>query len=119
MVNKMSPRQARAAMTLSGNLMLAPMVVALRLPLMMAEAQKGRGTGPETLRAMTEKGAAFAQGLFAVQLSLLVAGMRFWPEVLIGRTPSLWSGVTERAMQAGFSPSGRAVKANYRRLSRR
>lgn len=117
---KPTARSMRAAAALTGNLMLAPAVVALRMPLLEAEA---RGLNPyrvETTRAVTEKVSALMEGAFAAQLSLAHSAMRFWPEMLSGRTPSLLTGAAmEHAIRAALLPSGRAVKSNHRRLGRK
>lgn len=114
-----SPRHDRATISLGSNLMLAPLVVAMRLPLMAAELRPGP-IGAETLRAVTEKSMALADGFAAAQMSYWRSAMGFWPEILSGKTPSLLTGAAaERSLHAALSPAGRRVKANYRRLSRR
>lgn len=103
---------------IAGDLMLAPMVAAMRLPLMAAEA---RSSSPqtETMRAFTEKTVAASEGFLAAQMSLFGSAMRFWPELMSGRAPSLFSGVAaERSMNAALRPASRRVKANFRRLSK-
>ena len=116
-----SRRGSKVAARLTADLMLAPMVIGMRLPLLADEAWAGKGQlGVETARAVSEKAAAMAQGAFAAQISLAGAAMMFWPELLSGRTPSLVSGAAvETAMHEALVPAGRAVKANYRRLSTR
>ena len=109
----------RNASDLASNLMLAPMVMWMRMPLLTSEANAGAG-GVETMRAVTEKGMAMAQGIAAAQVSVAGAVMRFWPEVLSGKTPSMLNGVAaEQAFHAALKPAGKTVKANYRRLSAR
>ena len=109
----------RSATELASNLMLAPMVMWMRMPLLAGEAHAGAG-GVETMRAVSEKGMAMAQGIAAAQVSVAGAAMRFWPELLSGRTPSMLNGVAvEQALHAALKPAGRKVKANYRRLSAR
>jgi hypothetical protein len=109
----------RNAAEVSSNLMLAPMVMWLRMPLLASEANAGAG-GVETMRAVSEKGMAMAQGMAAAQVSVAGAAMRFWPELLSGRTPSMLNGVAvEQALHAALKPAGKTVKANYRRLSAR
>ncbi|TPI12366.1 hypothetical protein [Mesorhizobium sp. B4-1-1] len=113
-------RGARKAALIGGDLMLAPMVMMMRMPLLVADAQSDRKLGRETVRAVTEKTAAAAQGAIAAQVSLLQSAARFWPEVLSGRVPSLVNG--EAALQslgAALKPAGRTVRANFRRLSSR
>lgn len=110
-------RADRSAGALAGSLMLAPAVMALRAPLLAAEA---RGFDPwrmETTRAVSEKMAAVAEGVVAAQLSLARSTSTFWLELYSGSTPSLLNGVAiERAMHAALKPAGRRVKKNYRRL---
>ncbi len=116
----MNKRNRRGA-TLASDLMLAPWVILMRVPTMMAEAGgTGTGAGVETTRAVTEKAAAVAQGVAAAQMSAFGAMMSFWPEVMSGRTPSIMSGVAaERMVHAALKPMGTAVRSNYRRLSRK
>jgi hypothetical protein len=104
---------------LASQLMLTPVVIGMRLPMLALEAGSGiKGMGTETSKAMTEKVAAVSEGVAAAQLSMVSAAIRFWPEVFSGRTPALLNGVAvERAMHAALKPAGRAVKANYSRLS--
>src|SRR5262245_35249582 len=112
-------RTLKRSGTLASELMLAPMVMWMRMPLLAAEARAQSGLpGAETIQAVTEKGLATAQGVAAAQMSMASSAMRFWPELLAGRTPSVLSGVAaERALHAALRPAGRKVKANYRRLS--
>jgi hypothetical protein len=106
-------------LTLASTLTLAPAVALMRLPLLAGEA---RGLDPwrvETTKAVAEKAAALAEGLFAAQLSLAVSVAGFWPEMLSGRVPSILNGVAiERSMHAALAPASRRVEANFRRLSR-
>lgn len=113
-------RRALDAAAIGSDLMLAPLVAMMRLPLMVADAQNGRAWGAETTRAMNEKAVAMAEGAFAAQLALLQAASRFWPEVFSGRTPSLFNGIAAgRSVSAALKPASRAVKANFHRLSTR
>lgn len=110
----------RATGALAGNLMLAPAVMALRAPLLTAEAGRLDPWRAETTRAVTEKVAAAAEGMVAAQLSLARSAASFWPELLSGATPSLINGVAfERAVHAALKPAGQEVKKNYRRLKKR
>ena len=120
MTRKKSVKSARAAMSLGSTLMLAPAVMALRLPLMATEAQSLNPWRGETADAFTEKAGAFAEGMMAAQFSYAQSAASFWLEAFSGKTPSLLSGVAaERAMVAALKPSGKRVKANYDRLSKR
>lgn len=110
---------ARAGGVLAGNLMLTPVVMALRTPLLMAEAGRPDTLPAETSRAIAEKMLAATQGAMAAQLSLAHSAASFWPEFLSGKTPSLVSGEAfERAMHAALKPAGQQVKKNYRRLKK-
>lgn len=110
-------RSNRSAGALAGSLMLAPAVMALRAPLLAAEAGKLDPWRMETTRAVSEKLAAAAEGMVAAQLSLVRSSSSFWLEIFSGSTPSLLNGVAmERAVHAALKPAGRRVKKNYRRL---
>lgn len=112
-------RSRRSAAALGANLMLAPAVVAMRLPLLMAEAGSHGQLRPESVRAVVEKSGAWMEGMMQAQLSIMMSAAAFWPELMSGRTPSLISGAAlDRAAQAAMRPSGKQVRANYRRLSR-
>jgi hypothetical protein len=116
---KPTARSVKAAAVLTSNLMLAPAVVALRMPMLTAEANSSNPYRVETTRAVTEKMSAMVEGALAAQMAFAQAAIQFWPELMSGRTPSLVSGVAaERALRAALGPSGRTVKSNHRRLSR-
>lgn len=113
-----SRKRAGRNATIAGELMLTPLVIAMRLPLMASESRGNNFWGPETWRAVAEKNAALAEGMVAAQLSLMRSASSFWFEVLSGRKPSLLgSGAAERSAQAALKPASRRVKANFRRLS--
>ena len=115
-----SGKSRRAAETLTKNLMLAPAVMAMRMPILAAEAGRHGAWPVETIAAASEKAAAVAEGIAAAQMSLAVSASRYWLELWTGKTPSLLNGVAvERALQAAFAPSGKKVRANHGRLSRR
>ncbi|WP_192183570.1 hypothetical protein [Mesorhizobium amorphae] len=111
-------RRALEAAAIGQDLMLAPLVAAMRLPLMAADVRNGQAWGTETARAIHEKAAAIAKGAFAAQMELLQSTAHFWPEVFSGRMPSLFNGIAaERSFSAALKPASRAVKANFHRLS--
>lgn len=119
-MKRASRRSERNAGALAGNLMLAPAVMALRVPLLAAEASELNPWRLETTRAVSEKLAAAAEGMVAAQLSLVRSASTFWLELYDGSTPSLLTGVAfERAVHAALRPAGRRVKKNYRRLKPR
>jgi hypothetical protein len=108
----------RRAASIAGDLILAPMVAFMRLPLMAAEAGNTGAWAAETARAVHEKTSAAAEGMFAAQMSLFGSAARFWPEMLSGRTPSIFSGAAiEQSVNAALRPAGRKVRANFKRLS--
>ena len=116
---KPNARSVRAATALTSNLMLAPAVIAMRMPMLTAEANSSNPYRVETTRAVTEKMSAMVEGTLAAQMAFAQAAMQFWPDLMSGRTPSLINGVAaDRAMRAALAPSGRTVKSNHRRLSR-
>ncbi|RUM99648.1 hypothetical protein EET67_01800 [Pseudaminobacter arsenicus] len=119
MTSRRSYRATREAMAIGHDLMLAPMVMAMRLPLMAMEARDKNLWGVETTRAISEKNAALVEGIAAAQMSLLRSATAFWFDVAAGRTPALMNGAAvERSMRAAMKPASRQVKANYRRLSK-
>ena len=110
--------RARESTSIAGDLMLAPMVALMRLPLMAADTQSGRPWATETARAVKEKTAAMADGAFAAQMSFIQSASGFWPELFSGKSPSIFNGVAaERSVNAALKPASRRVKANFRRLS--
>src|SRR5262245_2724999 len=90
---KFKQKHTRETAAIAGNLMLAPMVAFMRMPMLAFEAQSSNPFRTETVRAVTEKTAAVAEGAFAAQMSLVQSACRFWPEVMSGRTPSVLTGL--------------------------
>ena len=104
--------------SIAGDLMLAPMVALMRLPLMATETQRAAAWRTETNGAVSEKLAAIAEGAMAAQISVMQSALKFWPEIFAGRAPSLLSGVAmERLIAAALKPASRRVKANFKRLT--
>ncbi|RUY82965.1 hypothetical protein EN969_27950, partial [Mesorhizobium sp. M7A.F.Ca.CA.003.01.2.1] len=64
-------RRTREAASISGDLMLAPLVAMMRLPLMAMDGGSRQPWSTETARAVNEKTAAMAEGAFAAQMSFL------------------------------------------------
>ncbi len=109
----MSKRKA----VIATDLMFAPVVAAMRMPILSREVG-GLGMPTETIRATSEKIAAFSEGMVAANMAYVTAALSFWPEVMMGREPSLLSGKTmEKAMNAALAPSSRRVRANFKRLT--
>jgi len=108
----------RAGKGLAADMMLAPAVVAMRMPMLLAELSSFTPFRGETFRAWSEKASAASEGLFAAQLSYAASAARFWPELASGRIPSVMSGAAaELSMEAALAPAGRQVRANHKRLS--
>lgn len=111
-------RASRQSTVVAGNLMLAPMVMAMRLPLIAMEANSGSISRGEGLTAVTEKATAFVEGILAAQMAYFRSTMLFWPEILSGRTPSLLNGAAaHRSATAALRPAGLRVRHNFRRLA--
>jgi len=116
----MARRPSRKAQRSATSLMLVPAVMAMRMPLLLAESREDAPCRKETIRAGSEKATAFMTGAMAAQMSFFVSAMGFWPEMMSGRTPSLLNGEAARkAMEAAMHPSGKTVRANFRRLGRK
>lgn len=114
----MGRKRQATSQTIAGDLMLAPMVAAMRMPMLAAEAQRLYPWRAESTRAVMEKIAATSEGITAAQLAYLRSFSSFWPEIFSGKTPSLLSGVAaERSVNAALKPASRRVKANFKRLS--
>ncbi len=118
MVKKRRVKPKGRPTPVANDLMLAPMVMLMRMPLMAAEAGKSSMMGRETALAVNEKTRAMAEGALAAQMSLFQSATRFWPDVFSGRTPSMLTGAAaQRSLNAAFKPASAAVGANFRRLS--
>lgn len=111
------PKGREAGSGSATDLLLAPFVVAMRLPVIYAEAAGGGLTGKETHRAVEEKISAGVEGLWAAQMSLLEAALEFWPAVLSGRHPGdVMADSLSRASRAALHPTSRTVRRNFDRL---
>jgi hypothetical protein len=101
------------------DLMLAPLVVAQRTPLLWLEMFGLGGGSRETERMVHEKLAAVAEGSVAVQIEM----QRIWWQSSL----ALWQGVRpptmmqsgKRLADAALQPAARRVKSNVKRLSTR
>ena len=99
------------------DLMLAPMVIAMRMPVLFAEAAHGSVTRPEANRAVNEKVMAGFQGAFAMQASMMRSAMDFWPSVMRGKHPGgLVAGSVVKAGNEALKPASRTVRSNFDRL---
>jgi hypothetical protein len=112
-------KKTSAALSGLNGLWLSPLVVAARMPVLMAEAlnpDPSRRT--ETNRMVQEKVAATQEGIVAAQLALGQACMETFAALAFGQIPRTTPGNTADAMmQAGLAPAARKVKANIKRLT--
>ena len=100
------------------DLLLAPAVIALRLPILASEAMASGPWPKETIRAVSEKTSAMAEGALAAQMTIVRSMWNFWPEAIAGKMPSLLSGEAMHvAAVAAAKPAGQRVGANFKRLS--
>jgi hypothetical protein len=102
------------------DLMLAPLVVAARLPILWQEAltfdPKAR---PETRRMVAEKLAAAQEGIVAAQVAFGQAMFEGWAAMAFGQpAPSTPRRIAHSMVAASLSPAARKVKANVRRLGK-
>jgi hypothetical protein len=99
------------------DLMMAPLVVAQRAPLLWLE-MVGLSTGPrESERMVKEKFAAAAEGAMAVQVEMQ---RLWWTSALAiwqGASPPTLMQSGARLADAALRPAARRVKSNVRRLS--
>ncbi|TIL29042.1 hypothetical protein [Mesorhizobium sp.] len=110
--------RVRAEIALAQNLMLAPWVVGLRLPILVAEATGSLVSGrPETVKAVSEKVSALAQGIFAAQVAWTRGALTL--PLAIADASSPLADIGQSMALAALEPAGRQVRLNHRRLSRR
>lgn len=102
------------------DLMFAPMVAAMRAPVMAWEmiGPNLSGRRKESEKAVFEKAAAIFETYGAVQTEIAHAWVKLWLASANGIQPDAAS-ITKAMhdlMDASTAPSARRVKANYRRL---
>lgn len=104
-------------MGMTKDLMLAPLVVAQRAPLLWLEMCGLGGGSRETERMVEEKFAAAAEGAMAVQVEMQSiwwqSTLAIWQGI---RPPSLMQTGT-RLTNAALRPAARRVKSNAKRLA--
>lgn len=97
------------------NAIAAAQVLSFRLPMLWAMAfSPTPERRVEAVRMIAEKQMAMAEGLNAAALSALAT----WMKLAMGGRVSA-SSATSRMVKAATRPTGRRVRANARRLSRR
>jgi hypothetical protein len=100
-------------------LVLAPMVIWARLPILWYEAlNPDPSRRSETNRMVVEKIAAAQEGMLAANLAVAQATFDAGFAMMAGSSPARETRkAAERIMQAGLAPAARRVRANARRLS--
>jgi hypothetical protein len=108
--------------------LLAPLVVALRVPVLMQEAQRmvlggvSSDSSPEARRMVAEKIAAVNEGVLQAAVEISRVNMELGMLALQGnavRFLFLAHRGPHRVAAAASSPSGKRVRSNARRLSGR
>ena len=106
-------------------MMLAPWVVAMRMPDVMYEVATpwhatGGRRGGEGERAIVEKTAAAVESFGVVQAEMMSAWSNMMTSALLGEVPDV--GKMSRSFQdisdAGMQPMAKRVRANYQRLQK-
>lgn len=113
-------KSAAARVAVAESLMLAPMVVAMRLPIMAAEAAGSAIAGKsESAGAVAEKWQAMADGVAAAQFAWLRGAMLL--PLALAKAASPAAPFMEMAGEiavAALQPAAKQVRHNHRRLSR-
>lgn len=115
-------RKTAARLALAENLMLAPMVMAMRMPIMSAEAAGSMLSGKksESAGAVAEKWQAMTDGMAAAQFAWMQSA--FMLPFSLAKATSAGAPFMDMASDiavAALQPAGRQVRLNHRRLSRR
>jgi hypothetical protein len=102
------------------DLMLAPFVVAMRLPIMVSETLTGAGGHRrESDRAVAEKATALADGIIVAQLAMPRVMVSAWLGLASGKSPAaVMTKAADTIIGAATRPAARTVRANYERLSK-
>jgi hypothetical protein len=96
-------------------------VIARRMPLFWwAAFAPNAGHQAEIARMVSEKNAAFLEGLFAANSRAAQEAIALWGKAMTGRLGhDALSSATSRILHAAGAPATRRVKANHKRLRRR
>lgn len=112
-------KNRRASAAITRNLMLAPAVMALRLPLLSAEAG-GASLASETAGAISEKMAAFSEGVANAQLAWMRSAMLMPLAFASASSPmSPFVDMAHAVTAAALAPAGKQVRRNHKRLTGR
>jgi hypothetical protein len=120
MQNPIFDAYAKWALATATEFRLAPAVMGLRIPMLMAEMLEPSSTRRETLSAVTEKAAALHEGLLQAYVAAWRSAWTYWPQLMSGRPATrLAADAVGQTLRAATKPASRRLKANHRRLSRR
>ncbi|OXT00335.1 hypothetical protein B7H23_09320 [Notoacmeibacter marinus] len=98
---------------------LVPAVMAMRMPLMLAELALPADKRAETTGAVTEKLIAAQVGAWAGAFAYFTRAAWLPYDLMSGQSAvTTLSDAQNRATRAALDPSARQVKKNYRRLTR-
>lgn len=113
-------RANRRDANIAASLMLAPAVIALRMPILALEAASPfHESRPESVRAATEKTMAIADGLVAAQIAWWRAAWTLPLAMMRGSDLSVpLSNMAGAVASAALRPTARRVRHNLTRLSR-
>lgn len=114
-------RRAAAQAALAQNLMLAPMVMAMRMPIMAAEAARSAvGGKSESAGAVSEKWQAMGEGIAAAQIAWFKGALLLPLSLATAASPAgpLMDMANDIAV-AALQPAAKKVRLNHRRLTRR
>ncbi len=101
------------------HLLLAPMVVTQRLPLLWLESFGFSGSGQrESERMVSEKIEAVSEGFMAANWVIMSTSIAVGAAMMTGSSPSAAAIRGYRKMtHAAVRPSAKRVRSNFRRLS--
>jgi len=112
-------KMRRASAAITRDLLLAPAVMAMRLPLMTAEAG-GSSLTSETAGAVAEKMTAFTEGLAAAQFAWMRSAMLMPFALASAASPMApFVDMAEAVTAAALGPAGKQVRKNHKRLTGR
>jgi hypothetical protein len=117
----MKGKSLREQVLLAEGLMLAPAVMAMRMPILMAEAAESMLRGrPESTGAVLEKWSALAEGMAKAQLALTRELLMMPLTLARGAGPARpLADLGAAVAVAALTPAARQVRKNHRRLSRK
>ena len=120
-----TPARRKASRAATDMAMLAPMVIAMRVPSLWWEMTTPhfapKRKGEEGHRAVIEKAAAVMEGYGAAHAEMMQAWASLWIETVSGDLPDARriARKVQDIADASIEPAAKRVRANYRRLKAR